>query len=305
MAAALRAREEGAKKVLIIERAEELGGILNICIHNGFGLHYFKTELTGPEYAERFADMVRATDIEVMLNTFVVGIGKDRTVTVQNAEGVKQLRAKAVVLAMGCRERSAGAINLAGDRPAGVYAAGMAQTLCNKGGLLAGKNVVIIGSGDIGLIMARRMTFEGAKVRAVMEIMPKPGGLRRNIAQCLEDFDIPLLLSTSVTRVEGKKRVEGIYYAAVNEKLEPISGTEKYMECDTVLLSVGLVPETELAKDAGVTLENGRIIADDTMRAAEGIFCCGNVYRVHELVDHVTAEAFKAGRSAAKFAAEN
>lgn len=300
MAAALRAREEGVEKVLIVERENELGGILNQCIHNGFGLHYFKTELTGPEYAERFADMVKAAGIEVLLNTAVVEIDRDKTVTVQSAEGIKKYRAKAIVLAMGCREKSAGSISLAGKRPAGIYSAGMAQKLCNQSGYLAGKEVVIIGSGDIGLIMARRMTFEGAKVRAVLEIMSRPGGLRRNIVQCLDDFDIPLLLSSAVTRVVGEKRVEGVYYAAVNDNLEPLLETEKYIPCDTVLLSVGLVPETELAKDLGIKFDgSGRIIADENRRAAEGIYCAGNVYRVHELVDNVTAEAFTAGKAAA------
>lgn len=306
LAAALSARENGAEKVLVLERDKELGGILNQCVHNGFGLHYFKEELTGPEYAQRFVDMINATDIEVCLDTMVLEISKDKQVhAVSKDKGYTVYNAKAVVLAMGCRERTRGAIGIPGARPAGVFTAGTAQRYINMEGYMVGKKVLILGSGDIGLIMARRMTLEGAKVLACVELMPYSGGLTRNIVQCLEDFDIPLLLSHTIVEIKGKNRVEGAVVAKVDENRKPIAGTEIYFDCDTILLSVGLIPENELTRTAGISIDNrtnGAVVFEDMQTDADGIFACGNVLHVHDLVDYVTAESQLAGKSAAEFA---
>ena len=304
MAAAIAAEKEGAS-VLIVERDHRLGGILNQCIHNGFGLHYFKTEMTGPEYAQRFQDEVLQKNIDVLLDSFVTEITEDKTLTVVSAtEGYCVFQAKAIVLAMGCRERTAGAISVAGTRPAGVWTAGMAQRLCNIEGKLVGKKIVILGSGDIGLIMARRMTFEGAKVQMVCEVMPYSSGLKRNIVQCLDDFDIPLYLSTTVTEVVGKDRVEGVYVAEVDENRRPIASTRRFVECDTLLLSVGLISENDLVANIGMQFDrktNGAVVNDYRQTSLDGIFSCGNVLHVHDLVDNVSAEATLAGECAAKY----
>ena len=306
LAAALSARENGAENVLVLERDKELGGILNQCVHNGFGLHYFKEELTGPEYAQRFVDLINATDIEVCLDTMVLEITKDRQVhAVSKDKGYTVYTAKAVVLAMGCRERTRGAIGIPGTRPAGVFTAGTAQRYINMEGYMVGKKVLILGSGDIGLIMARRMTLEGAKVLACVELMPYSGGLTRNIVQCLEDFDIPLLLSHTIVEIKGKKRVEGVVVAKVDENRKPIAGTEIYFDCDTILLSVGLIPENELTRTAGIAIDNrtnGAVVFEDMQTDVDGIFACGNVLHVHDLVDYVTAESQLAGKSAAEYA---
>ena len=306
LAAALSARENGAENVLVLERDKELGGILNQCVHNGFGLHYFKEELTGPEYAQRFVDLINATDIEVCLDTMVLEITKDRQVhAVSKDKGYTIYNAKAVVLAMGCRERTRGAIGIPGTRPAGVFTAGTAQRYINMEGYMVGKKVLILGSGDIGLIMARRMTLEGAKVLACVELMPYSGGLTRNIVQCLEDFDIPLLLSHTIVEIKGKKRVEGAVVAKVDENRKPIAGTEIYFDCDTILLSVGLIPENELTRTAGISIDNrtnGAVVFEDMQTDVDGIFACGNVLHVHDLVDYVTAESQLAGKSAAEYA---
>lgn len=304
MAASLAANKRGAK-VCLIERSDSLGGILKQCIHNGFGLHYFKEELTGPEYASRFIEEINKTDIEVVLNSMVVNITENKTVTYTNrTEGIKKIRGKAVILAMGCRERPAGAINLCGTRPAGIYTAGLAQYLSNIEGLLVGKRAVILGSGDIGLIMARRMVYSGAKVLGVLEIDKASGGLKRNIVQCLDDYGIPLMLSTTITKVVGKKRVEGVYYANVDENFKPKFETEKFLECDTVLLSVGLIPENDLL--AGLNIEFDKITSapkvDQNMQTSiSGIFSCGNALHVNDLADNVSYEAETAGRAAAEY----
>jgi len=304
MAAALAARKQGAETV-IIERDERLGGILNQCIHNGFGLHYFGEELTGPEYAYRFEKEIENSGIKVMLGSFVLELRKDKTLLVVSAEeGVLEIKPKAIVLAMGCRERSAGAIQLTGRRIDGIWTAGFAQRLCNIEGKMVGKNVVILGSGDIGLIMARRMTFEGANVIMVCEKMAYSGGLRRNIVQCLEDFDIPLLLSTTVTRVVGTKRVEGVYIADVVDGKTDFS-TERFVKCDTLLLSVGLIPETDILEDCGIERDKrtGSVICDEFRHTSlDGVFACGNVLHVHDLVDKVSKEAEFAGEGAGKYA---
>ena len=305
LAAALEAHKNGAKRVLIIERDRELGGILNQCIHSGFGLHEFKEELTGPEYAERFIEQVSAVDIDVMLDSMVIGLSAEREITAVNKQGLHKIEADAVVLAMGCRERTAGAIGLKGFRPAGVYTAGMAQRMMNMEGFSVGKEAVIYGSGDIGLIMARRMTLEGAKVRAVIEIMPFSSGLNRNIAQCLEDYSIPLLLSHCISRVHGKERITGVTVSKIDANLNEISGTEQYFSCDTLLLSVGLIPENELSQKAGIPLHavTGGPIVDSTMHTGiNGIFACGNVLHVHDIVDFVSRESRIAGKNAALFA---
>ena len=305
LAAAVSARENGIEDILILERDKELGGILNQCIHNGFGLHTFKEELTGPEYAARFIDKVEELEIPYKLNTMVLDISSDKVVTAMNKEdGVFLLQAKTIILAMGCRERSRGALNIPGFRPAGIYTAGTAQRLVNMDGLLPGKEVVILGSGDIGLIMARRMTLEGAKVKVVAEIMPHSGGLKRNIVQCLDDFGIPLKLSHTVVEIKGKERVEGITLAQVDSQKKPIPGTEEYYDCDTLLLSVGLIPENELSRGMGVEMNpdtNGPMVNESLQTNIEGVFACGNVLHVHELVDHVSEEARAAGRNAAKY----
>ncbi|UTC74580.1 FAD-dependent oxidoreductase [Treponema sp. OMZ 792] len=308
LAAALEAKKNGASSVLIIERDFELGGILNQCIHAGFGLHEFKEELTGPEYAERFIKMVKREDIDILLNTMVIDLTKEREITLINEGGLKKIRAGAVVLAMGCRERTAGAISLKGYRPSGVITAGMAQRLMNIEGLSVGKEVVIYGSGDIGLIMARRMTLEGAKVKAVVEIMPYSSGLNRNIAQCLEDYGIPLFLSHSISCVHGKDRVTGVTIAQIDSSFKEIPGTEKEFSCDTVLLSVGLIPENELTQKAGIALNsitNGAFVDNGMETEVSGIFACGNVLHVHDIVDFVTKESRTAGKNAAIFAQKN
>jgi NADPH-dependent 2,4-dienoyl-CoA reductase/sulfur reductase-like enzyme len=303
LGAAVEAKKHGAKKVLIIERDRELGGILNQCIHNGFGLHEFKEELTGPEYANRFIKMVEENDIEYMLNTMVLSI-EDKNIIALVEKGLIDIEAVAIVLAMGCRERTRGAIDLAGYRPAGVYTAGAAQRFMNMEGYMVGKKVVIYGSGDIGLIMARRMTLEGAKVEAVVEVNPHSSGLTRNIVQCLDDFDIPLLLQHGITYVHGKDRVTGVTISKLDENRNPIEGTEKEIECDTVLLSVGLIPENELSSDTGVDLHNttkGPIVNNKMQTNVDGVFACGNVVHVHDLVDFVTKESRIAGRNAALY----
>ena len=306
LAAALAARSEGAAKVLILERNTELGGILQQCIHHGFGLHRFKEELTGPEYAQRFMDQAKETDIEVLLETMVLEITDDRTIYAVNTKtGMLEIKAKAVVLAMGCRERTRGALRIPGGRPAGVYSAGTAQRYVNIDGYMPGKKAVILGSGDIGLIMARRFTLEGAKVEAVVEVMPYAAGLTRNVVQCLEDFDIPLYLESTVIEIHGNKRIEAVTIAQVDESWNPIPGTERKIECDTLLLSVGLVPENELSSQAGVAIDpitNGPIVDQSMMTNIPGIFACGNVLHVHDLVDNVSKEAERAGMYAGRFA---
>lgn len=305
LAAALAAREAGVEDVLILERDVCLGGILNQCIHNGFGLHTFKEELTGPEYAARYIDKVLEAKISYQLETMVLNISENLEITVVNEkEELTIIKAKAVILAMGCRERHRGALNIPGFRPAGVYSAGTAQRLINIEGKQVGKEVVILGSGDIGLIMARRMTFEGAKVKLVAELLPYSGGLKRNIVQCLDDYNIPLRLSHTVVKIHGKKRVTGVTIAKVGDDRRPISGTEEYFDCDTLLLSVGLLPENELSKSAGVELSvitGGPVVNDKLTTSVEGIFACGNVLHVHDLVDFVSEEAAIAGENAAAY----
>lgn len=305
LAAAIAARDAGVQDVLVLERDVKLGGILNQCIHNGFGLHTFNEELTGPEYAQRYVDEVASRGIECRLNTMVIDISQDRVVTAVSPDrGVYAIEAGAVVLAMGCRERPRGALNIPGFRPAGVYTAGTAQRLVNIEGQMPGRDVVILGSGDIGLIMARRMTLEGAHVHCVAELMPYSGGLKRNIVQCLDDYGIPLLLSHTVTRVEGKRRVEAVWVGEVDEHLQPIAGTEVRYPCDTLMLSVGLLPENELSRGAGVSLSpitRGPVVDDRLQTSVPGIFACGNVLHVHDLVDYVSQEAVAAGESAARY----
>lgn len=307
LAAAIAAYEAGQTDVLILERDTQLGGILNQCIHNGFGLHTFKEELTGPEYAARYIQRADELGIERRLGTMVLDISQDRIVTaVSPSEGITQIRAGAVILAMGCRERPRGALATPGYRPAGVYSAGTAQRLVNIGGQLPGREVVILGSGDIGLIMARRMTLEGAHVACVAEIMPYSGGLKRNIVQCLDDFGIPLLLSHTVVDVEGRDRVEAVTIAEVDERLRPIAGTEVRYPCDTLMLSVGLLPENELSREAGVelsTVTRGPVVDQSLQTNIPGIFACGNVLHVHDLVDFVSQEAAAAGTNAARYVA--
>ena len=305
LAAAVAARKAGSSDILILERESCLGGILNQCIHNGFGLHTFKEELTGPEYAARYIEMAEEENISCKLNTMVLDISRDKEVTViSREEGLRVIKAKAVILAMGCRERPRGALNIPGYRPAGIYSAGTAQRLMNIEGFSVGKEVVILGSGDIGLIMARRMTLEGAKVKVVAELMPYSGGLKRNIVQCLDDYGIPLKLSHTVVDIEGRERVTGVTLARVDENRKPIPGTEEYYSCDTLLLSVGLIPENELSKGAGVSINpvtSGPVVDDRLETSTEGIFACGNVLHVHDLVDYVSEEASLAGISAAAF----
>ncbi|GAA0120070.1 FAD-dependent oxidoreductase [Clostridium perfringens] len=304
LAAAYEAHENGVEKILIIERDKELGGILNQCIHNGFGLHTFKEELTGPEYAGRFIDMVEGTNIEVMLDTMVLEIEGKIIHAINIEKGYLTIEAESIVLAMGCRERTRGAISIPGDRPSGIFTAGAAQRFINMEGYMVGKKVVILGSGDIGLIMARRMTLEGAKVEAVVELMPYSNGLTRNIVQCLEDYGIPLYLSHTVIDVKGDGRLEKVIIAKVDENRQPIKGTEIEFDADTLLLSVGLIPENELSKNAGVELDlrtNGLVVSESMETNREGIFACGNVVHVHDLVDFVTEEAKNAGKNAAKY----
>ena len=305
MAAALSAREQGIEDILILERDSSLGGILQQCIHNGFGLHTFGEELTGPEYAWRYEKEVIDKKIPVLLNTMVLSVDESKVITASNTEdGIFQIEVKAIILAMGCRERPRGALNIAGTRPSGIYSAGMAQKLVNMKGYMPGREVVILGSGDIGLIMARRMTFEGARVHAVCELMPYSGGLARNIEQCLNDFDIPLKLSHTVVEIHGKERLEGVTIARVDENRRPIPETREYIPCDTLLLSVGLIPENELTAGAGIELSritNGATVDENRQTEIEGIFACGNVLHVHDLVDFVSSEAEIAGRGAAAY----
>lgn len=306
LAAALKARES-VKSVAVLERNDELGGILNQCIHSGFGLHVFKEELTGPEYAQRFVDKIGETDIACYLNTMVIDVTNDRHVIAMTEKGMQIFEAGAIVLAMGCRERTRGQIKIPGTRPAGVFTAGLAQRYVNLENFKPGNQVVILGSGDIGLIMARRLTLEGIKVVGVYELMPYANGLYRNIKNCLDDFGIPLHLSTTVTKVIGSKRVQAVEVAAVDEHLQPIPGTEEIIPCDTLLLSIGLIPENELSKKAGVKLNpitNGPEVDNSLETSVEGIFACGNVLHVHDLVDQVTKEAEDAGQFAAKYVTE-
>ncbi len=311
LAAAISAKENGVDDVLILEREQELGGILNQCIHNGFGLHTFREELTGPEYAARYIEKAAALGIPALLETTVVGLrrqGEKLLITsVSRKDGLLQIEAKAAVLAMGCRERPRGALNIPGFRPAGIFSAGTAQRLVNREGYLPGREVVILGSGDIGLIMARRMTLEGAKVKCVAEIQPYSGGLKRNIVQCLNDYGIPLKLSHTVVEIRGKERVTGVTIAAVDENMKPIPGTEESIDCDTLLLSVGLIPENELSKEIGVELSpvtNGPRVNESLETNIPGVFACGNVLHVHDLVDYVSEEAEQAGRSCVQYIKE-
>lgn len=305
MSAAVAAYECGERDILILERDTALGGILRQCIHNGFGLHRFGEELTGPEYAYRYEKQVVDLGIPYMLNTMVIGIDENKTVTAENAEmGIFTIEAKAIILAMGCRERPKGALNIAGERPAGIYTAGTAQKFVNMNGYMPGSEVVILGSGDIGLIMARRMTLEGAKVKAVCELMPYSGGLARNIEQCLNDFGIPLMLSHTVVEIHGKERLTGVTIAKVDERRNPIEETKQYIPCDTLLLSCGLIPENELTKGAGITLDRvtgGAVVDGDRETDLEGVFACGNVLHVHDLVDYVSEEAVIAGKGAVRY----
>ena len=305
LAAAAAAKKNGIDSILILERDKELGGILNQCIHNGFGLHTFKEELTGPEYAQRFIDQVNVLGIEYFLNTMVMDISHEKVVTAINrTDGLFEIQAKAIILAMGCRERSRGALNIPGYRPAGIYSAGTAQRLVNMEGLMPGREAVILGSGDIGLIMARRMTLEGAKVKVVAELMPYSGGLKRNIVQCLDDYGIPLKLSHTVVDIKGKERLEGVTLAEVDNTGKPIPGTEEEYSCDTLLLSVGLIPENELSRGMGVEMSkvtSGPVVNESLETNIEGVFACGNVLHVHDLVDFVSEEAGTAGKNAAAY----
>ena len=307
MAAAVAAYDAGIKDTVILDREDTLGGILRQCIHNGFGLHKLGKELTGPEYAAVYAKQVEERGIKVYTETMVTGLTPDKIVTASSREGILKIKAKAVILAMGCRERSRGALNICGTRPAGIFSAGTAQKLINCEGYGVGKRVVILGSGDIGLIMARRMSLEGAKVEAVCEIMPYSGGLTRNIVQCLEDYDIPLYLSTTVAEIHGSGRLEGVTIAKVGPDRKPIEETKRYIPCDTLLLSVGLIPENELTRSAGIPIDpvtNGAIVDENRQTALPGIFACGNVLQVHDLVDYVSDEAEIAGKGAADFVKE-
>ena len=309
MSAAVAAYDAGLRDILILERDTSLGGILRQCIHNGFGLHRFKEELTGPEYAYRYELQVKEREIPFKLNTMVLDISKDRVVTAMNSEdGMFMIQAKSIILAMGCRERPKGALNICGSRPSGIFTAGTAQKFVNMDGYMPGKKIVILGSGDIGLIMARRMTLEGAEVKAVCELMPYSGGLARNIEQCLNDFNIPLMLSHTVVDIHGKDRVSGVTIAKVDANRKPIEETKQYIECDTLLLSCGLIPENELTKCANISLDritNGAAVDQDRQTEVEGIFACGNVLHVHDLVDYVSEEAEIAGRAAAEYVMKN
>lgn len=304
MAAAVAAYDAGCTDVVILDREPDIGGILRQCIHAGFGLHKLGRELTGPEYADVYKQEVLKRNIEVHYETTVTAVTPDKVVTAQNREGLLKIQAKAVILSMGCRERSRGALNIPGTRPAGIFSAGTAQKFINCEGYMVGKEVVILGSGDIGLIMARRMTLEGAKVKAVCELMPYSGGLTRNIVQCLEDFDIPLYLSTTVCEIHGKKRLEGVTIAKVDERRQPIEETKRFIPCDTLLLSVGLIPENELTRAAGIPMDpitNGALVDEHCQTQVPGIFACGNVLQVHDLVDYVSEEAERAGLGAAQY----
>lgn len=305
LAAAIEAKKNGIDNILVIERDKELGGILQQCIHNGFGLHEFKEELTGPEYAQRFIEKLLEMNIEYKLDTMVLDLTEDKKIhAINSKDGYMVIEAKAVILAMGCRERTRGAISIPGDRPSGVFTAGAAQRFINMEGYMVGKKVLILGSGDIGLIMARRLTLEGAEVQAVVELMPFSGGLTRNIVQCLDDYNIPLYLSHTVIDIVGKERVEKVVIAKVDENRKPIPGTEREYECDTLLLSVGLIPENDISRKTGLEIDrrtNGLIVNEMMETSASGIFACGNVVHVHDLVDFVSAEARKAGAAAARY----
>jgi len=309
LAAALSARKAGCEKVLILERDRELGGILNQCIHNGFGLHTFKEELTGPEYAERYIDMAEEAQIPYLLNTMVTNIsllpdGRKKVTAMNKEDGLLEIETETVILAMGCRERSRGALNIPGSRPAGIYSAGTAQYYVNIRGRMPGKCVVILGSGDIGLIMARRMVLEGAKVQCVAELRPQSGGLKRNIVQCLDDFNIPLYLNTTVAQIHGRDRVEGVTLTKVDDNGKPIPGSEWEVPCDTLLLSCGLIPENELTRGLGADMDGktgGPVVGENLECSIPGVFACGNVLHVHELVDHVSAESEKAGNYAVEY----
>lgn len=309
LAAAISAKKAGVSDILILERDATLGGILNQCIHNGFGLHTFKEELTGPEYAARFIEQAKEMEIPYKLGSMVLSISPEKVITYMNKEeGLVQISAKAIILAMGCRERPRGALNIPGYRPAGIYSAGTAQRLMNIEGYSVGKEVVILGSGDIGLIMARRMTFEGAKVKVVAELMPYSGGLKRNIVQCLDDYNIPLKLSHTVVGIDGKDHITGVTIAEVDANRQPIPGTEEHYTCDTLLLSCGLIPENELTREIGVEMNrvtSGPNVDDKLQTGVEGVFACGNVLHVHDLVDHVSAEAALAGENAALYVLAN
>ena len=309
LAAAIAAAKEAPDlSILILERDHELGGILNQCIHNGFGLHTFKEELTGPEYAERFEKQLVGHNVRYLLDTMVLNVASNQVAAVNSNDGVFTVDCGAVILCMGCRERPRGALNIPGLRPAGVFTAGTAQRLVNIEGYIPGKAVVILGSGDIGLIMARRLTLEGAKVKAVCELMPYSGGLKRNIVQCLDDFDIPLLLSHTVIDIKGKERVSSVVIAEVDGSLKPIPGTEQEIKCDTLLLSCGLIPENELSRAADIKIDpatNGPIVNESFETSVQGIFACGNVLHVHDLVDYVSEESSRAGKSAARFVKKN
>ena len=304
LAAAVEAKENGIEKVLIIERDVEPGGILQQCIHNGFGLFEFKEELTGPEYAQKFINMAKNDEIEIMLDTIVTSISSKKEISVMNTKGKQDIQAKAIILAMGCRERTRGAISIPGERPAGVFTAGTAQRYINIEGYMVGKKVVILGSGDIGMIMARRIVLEGGEVKAVVARSSFPKGLTRNVVQCLDHYDIPLLLSHNIVEIKGRERVESVVIAETDMKKQVIPGTEKEYECDTVLLSVGLIPENELSKLAGVELDrktSGPVVNESMETSVEGIFSCGNVVHVHDLVDFVTAESRRAGKNASSY----
>ena len=304
MAAAVAAYDAGVKNIAILEREPQIGGILRQCIHNGFGLHKLGKELTGPEYAAVYRDKVLERGIQVYYETTVTKVTADKLVTAQNREGLLKIQAKAVILAMGCRERSRGALNISGTRPSGVFSAGTAQKYINCEGYMVGKKVVILGSGDIGLIMARRMSLEGAKVEAVCELMPYSGGLKRNIVQCLEDFDIPLYLSTTVHEIHGRERLEGVTIAQVDANRQVIEESKRYIPCDTLLLSVGLIPENELTRAAGIPIDpvtNGALVDETCQTQTPGIFACGNVLQVHDLVDYVSEEAERAGLGAVAY----
>ncbi len=308
MAAACAAYDAGVKDVIVFDREDEMGGILRQCIHNGFGLHKLGKELTGPEYAAVYANMVKERGIKVYTNTTVLKLSNDKVVTATNTDGILKIKAKAVILAMGCRERSRGALNICGTRPAGIYSAGTAQKLINCEGYMVGKRVVILGSGDIGLIMARRMSLQGAKVEAVCEIMSYSGGLTRNIVQCLEDYNIPLYLSTTVAEIHGRERLEGVTIAEVDANRQPIESTKRYIPCDTLLLSCGLIPENELTTGAGIKIDritSGAVVDQNRQTEIEGIFACGNVLQVHDLVDYVSDEAEIAGKGAAEYVMGN
>ena len=305
MAAAVAAKKAGTDSILILERDTRIGGILLQCIHNGFGLHHFGEELTGPEYAGRFSDEVEKLGIEYKTDTMVLEVNAKKQVTAINTkDGLMQIQAKAVILAMGCRERTRGALVIPGTRPAGIFTAGSAQRFVNIDGYLPGKKVVILGSGDIGLIMARRLTLEGAEVKLICELMPFSAGLRRNIVQCVENFNIPLKFSHTITKIHGKERVEGVSVAAVDKNRRPIPETEEFIECDTLLLSVGLIPENEISNGCGISIDSttsGPVVNEHMQTSVEGIFACGNTVHVHDLVDFVTAESIRAGENAAKY----